>query len=233
MSLKQSAPLNPGLTWLLHKRHYRESSWLCELLTESFGRMSVIALGSQSKKRRAVLIPFQPLWAQLKGDGELKVLTHVESEHPMLPLLGSRSFCGLYINELILKSMTKHDPSPEVFAAYQTCLQQLSQPEQCEASTLRHFELTLLQSLGYGLPFDQLTSQYTYYRYCSEQGFVGLETAEKNSFTRAHIQAIQQRQWTSPELAKTAKHLMRQALQNALNHKSLNCRTLWQNVEST
>ncbi|MBM93715.1 MAG: DNA repair protein RecO [Legionellales bacterium] len=231
MSFKQARAFHPGLAWLIHQRPYRDTSALCEFFTQDHGRISVIVLNCRSKKRRALLIPFQPLWIEVKGEGGLKMLTQIESEGPALRLMGASSFCGLYLNELILKTLTQTDPTSEIFMAYQHALKTLSAQPHQQASTLRHFEMTLLEQLGYALPFHQLKNPEAYYEYSLEQGFIEYTIPADTRLSYDTLKAIEQRNWSTPQQARASKYLMRQAIQAALHDQTLQARTLWQPVE--
>jgi len=60
---------------------------------------------------------------------------------------------GFYINELVLRLTTRHDPQPALFDAYHGALENLKAGAPL-APTLRVFEKRLLQMLGYGLELD-------------------------------------------------------------------------------
>jgi DNA repair protein RecO (recombination protein O) len=104
------------------------------------------------KARLASLLqPFQPLLMSFTSRGEAAQLTSAESDGgdrlPGLPPAALLS--GFYLNELLLKLTTRHDPNSSLFDAYQCALQALGSgpPE----PALRGFELHLLQEVGYGV----------------------------------------------------------------------------------
>jgi DNA repair protein RecO (recombination protein O) len=62
-------------------------------------------------------------------------------------------YCGMYLNELLLRLLHRNDPHPEVFERYRRALSGLSSGDPMQA-LLRVFEKHLLDALGYGLILD-------------------------------------------------------------------------------
>ncbi len=141
-------PLLPG--FVLHRTPFRESSLLLEVFTPS-GRLGLVARGGRGKRSRiaAIVQPFVPLWLSWTGQGDLATLAHVELRPPPLSLTGRALFTAFYVNELLLRLTSRHDPQPELFEHYQWLLWQLVAG--AEEWTLRRFEVVLLAELGYGL----------------------------------------------------------------------------------
>ena len=67
--------------YVLHRRSYRETSFLIELLTPEFGRITVSARGARQRKSTAqgLLQPFTPLMVAFAGKGELMSLSDVDA----------------------------------------------------------------------------------------------------------------------------------------------------------
>jgi len=61
---------------------------------------------------------------------------------------------GFYMNEIILRLLHKHESHPELFDSYNSTVRELSN-DNTEQVLIRYFEKILLQSLGYGVIFDQ------------------------------------------------------------------------------
>ena len=230
---RNKIPLTPCIAWILHRRPFKETSAICELFTEDLGRISAILPNYKSKKKRTLMSPFQPLWIQLQGQGELKKIKQIESHLSLPQLMGHRNFCGLYLNELLLKSLPKGESVPQIFAAYQDSLKQLSDISINQEIILRNFELILLDALGYGLPFEQLDATTAdLFIFCTENGFVPCQRHQEFSFTKASLNAIKNRAWHMPGVLKSARILMRLAMPAAIHHKTIQCRQLWQAVTS-
>lgn len=144
-------------SFILKSIKYRETSLIIDVLTQDFGRFSLLARGIRKAKSTtaAWLQPFIPLTLSYTGGGELKILTDVNSLSPPLELKGMALYCGFYVNELVMGLLHQHDSHPEVFIAYQTCLTQLVAARGIKIeAVLRLFELDLIEKIGYGLQLD-------------------------------------------------------------------------------
>lgn len=144
--------------FVLHQRPYRNTSQLLDCITESHGRIGLIARGSRRSRdgrlgRRALLQPFTPLALSWVRRGELGRLTHVEATAAGYALERDRLLAGYYANELLLRLTARGDPNAEVFSCYSACLAQLGADAHV-ARSLRFFELRLLRALGYGLALE-------------------------------------------------------------------------------
>ena len=66
--------------YVLHRRAYRETSFLLEIFSKSHGRVSLIARGARKERSQTqgLLQPFIPLLLSWAGSGELMTLTQVE-----------------------------------------------------------------------------------------------------------------------------------------------------------
>ena len=68
---------NEWLTaFVLHRRPYRETSYIVDFFTLQEGKISAVAKGVKNSKsdRKSLLQPFQPLNVQLAGKSDLKNL---------------------------------------------------------------------------------------------------------------------------------------------------------------
>ncbi len=138
--------------YVLHGRAYRESSLLLEVFSRQHGRVGLVARGARGAKSRwrNVLQPFRPLLLSWRMRGELGSLSEAE-QVAALPLAGGDVwFCGLYINELLMRALHRGDPHPELFDAYRMLLQQLA-AQQAPQALLRNFEKQLLEAIGFAL----------------------------------------------------------------------------------
>lgn len=152
--------------YILHTQPYRDTSRILEVFTREQGRVSVFARGVRGPKARmaSLLQPFQPLLISFttRGDaGQLVGAESVASSHPHgnpgsltggLPPAALLS--GFYLNELLLKLTTRHDPNAGLFDGYREALTALIAGGPQEPA-LRSFELRLLQEVGYGLDLTQ------------------------------------------------------------------------------
>lgn len=143
--------------YILHSRPYRDSSLLLEVFTAEYGRISLVARGARRKSRGgsagALLQPFTPLLLTFSGRSEMKNLTTTETAGLAVPLRGEHMFSGLYLNELLVRLLHRHDPHPRLFAAYGQALAELGRAGKMD-EVLRRFEFMLLDELGYGFGLD-------------------------------------------------------------------------------
>lgn len=225
--------------FVLHRRAYRETSFLVDLFTPDFGRLTVIAKGVRKKAScsPALLQPFVSLLVSWYGKGELMTLTHVEAIKPPVLLQSECLFAGFYLNELLTYLLQKWDAHPVLFTWYAKTVIAL-QSGKLEQKILRVFEKNLLQELGYGL----LTKEHSlqgerflpdkYYRFTMEQGFVlsgpslNVES-QSNIFSGKSLLAIAAEDWQVAESLKDAKRLSRMVLMSLLGNRTLHSRQLF------
>ncbi len=115
--------------FVLHNRAYRETSLIVEVFGRHTGRFALVAKGVRRPKSRlrGMLRSFHPLLLSWSGSGELGLLTGAEPDGYMRPLAGKALFSGLYINELLMRLMHRHDPHPELFHFYREAIESLNQ----------------------------------------------------------------------------------------------------------
>lgn len=145
--------VNTQIAYILHKRAYRETSSILEVLTKDHGRVSLMARGSRGAKSKIAgnLLLFTPLVISWQGKGSLPYLKSVERADLKAPSLKSKTLLSaMYINELLMYLLHKYDVHETVFEHYHHCLYALENEEKLEI-TLRQFEIKLLELLGFGL----------------------------------------------------------------------------------
>ena len=224
--------------YLLHRRPFRDSSQIIELLTAEHGRLSVVARGVRRKARGgsigAVLQPFVPLLASFTGRAEMKTLTAVEVAGAPYGLRAEAVFSGLYLNELLVRLLHRHDPHPALFARYGDTLDALATAQAPDAA-LRRFELKLLDELGYSLDLatDAASgaplSPDTWYRYETERGLVAISSGQQTdipTFPGEDLIAMAREDFGG-SAGRTAKRLLRQALAAHLGERPLLSRNLF------
>ncbi|MDX1604937.1 MAG: DNA repair protein RecO [Candidatus Competibacterales bacterium] len=206
--------------YLLHRRPYRESSWLLEAFSRDHGRVGLIArgVGRPGSPRRGLLQPFLPLLLSWSGRGELATLTAIESESRPRALSPARLLSGLYLNELLLRLLVRQDPHPGLFEAYRQALAGLADAADEEA-VLRRFELRLLAELGYALTLThELRSgrplrPQQHYRYHPETGATPVTGAGEGIIISGHsLLALSRDELHEPSVRRDAKRLLRGAL---------------------
>lgn len=234
---------NTDLGYLLHSRAYGDTSTIADFFLQYHGRVSLLykgvrKAGKQGAKGR-LLQPFSPLAVSFEGRSELKSGRLLEPSGVPVFLTGSQLYSGLYLNELLVRLLHKEEPCSELFSAYQQAVASLfNLPVEV---TLRRFEQCLLRELGYeltllwdaeGNPIDG----DTYYLYQADHGFTELAVLPRDvdvrqrCFLGRHLRAIYEHQYDEPEVAASAKQLMRLALAPHLGDKPLRSRELFQQM---
>ena len=223
------ATLEPA--WILHQHPYRDSSLLLEVFSREYGRIGLIARGARSARSRwqNQLQMLRPVALSWTLRGELGTLTGVESRGALGVFPGRQVLCACYLNELLLRLMTRHDPHPDIFAAYEQALLMLGDNEE---QALRVFEKRLLQSLGYGLLLDHEFDSGTpvqedgLYEYYLERGPLRRQQhshegifLQGSSLLSLHREDLQQ-----PQACREVKRLMRAALALYLGARPLRTR---------
>jgi DNA repair protein RecO (recombination protein O) len=153
--------------YVLHQRPFRDSSLIMEVFAREYGRMTVFARAARGPRPRfGLLQPFRALLLSWSGRGEAPALTGAENAEGVPGLPAGRLMSAFYLNELLLKLVTRHDPHPQLFDEYEATLAQLrgGVPADDVASAevapaevapaevaLRRFEARLLEFIGYGL----------------------------------------------------------------------------------
>lgn len=230
--------VNQQPAYVLLNRPYSETSWIVELFTRDYGRLSVIAKGARrlKSKVRGVLLPFQPLLVSWSGKGEMPTLTNAEIDIELIELLGDALICGFYCNELLVNLLHRHDPHPELFKDYNALIMQF-QIEQAESETsllIRGFEQQLIKEIGYGINFNnQANSRLpiqndNYYYFEQSAGFVLCDAGHPKAVQGEVILGLADasKRLTS-EQRVMAKHIMRDIIKQILGNKKITSRSLF------
>lgn len=237
------SPYNHALNNLhaqvMHRRAYRETSYIVDFFTRELGKVSVVCKGVRGSKndKKSLLQPFQSLVINLYGRHELKNLSSVESVGAMHRHSGNRLFSALYINELLNRTLLPEVQYSDLYDLYLASLVRLSSDESIEP-ILREFELHLLRELGYTVDLrnDWQTGQaleaQAYYTFVSQHGLQRLigRDQTQNCFSTEELNKIASCQWDKQSL-RCAKIICRMALHPLLGEKPLKSRELFQQLE--
>lgn len=237
MSSERSGKLR-GPGYVLHTLPWRETSLLVEVLTREHGRIALMARGARRPRStiRGVLRAFQPLQLEWFGKGELRTLAHADWGAWQALLGGHGLYCGLYLNELLLRLLARDDPHPGLYDAYAATVSALAVGINDEIS-LRRFELRLLRELGYGLSLEHEGDAQTpvrpdgQYVFEPEQGLrIAAVRTNAVQFSGRALLAIAADDWSEPQTGIQAKALMRLVLSFHLGHQELNTRELFREI---
>jgi DNA repair protein RecO (recombination protein O) len=181
-----------------------------------------------------MLQSFHPLLLSWSGSGELGLLTGAEPDGYMRPLAGKALFSGLYINELLMRLLHRHDPHPELFHFYRGAIESLNQAQGTE-TVLRIFEKQMLESIGYGLVLDRdidsgepIHGDCTY-RYEMDRGPTSLAIRDGDGVRVAGetLLSLARESLETQRALDEAKQLMRAVLRRYLGDKPLATRSLF------
>jgi DNA repair protein RecO (recombination protein O) len=142
--------------YVLHARAWRETSLLVEVLSQTHGRLGLVARGVQGPKRhvlRAALQPLQHIRFDAVQRGELAQLGAAEALDAAPLLVGQSMLAGFYVNELLTRLAPRQDPHPGLYDVYARVRERL-RAQAPLAWTLRRFERDLLEELGFGFDFS-------------------------------------------------------------------------------
>jgi len=223
--------LTPG--YLLHHRPWRDTSRILEVLTREHGRLTLFARGVRGPRAKlaSVLQPFQPLLLSWSGRGEAAQLTQAERAQGCAPLPPAVLLAAFYLNELLLKLTTRHDPLPELFDHYHAALGALRAGASLEPS-LRIFEKRLLEVLGYGLDLgsESLSGRPIkageYYHYRPAQGLIGAGPVRAGALAGESLLALAAEELTDVRALEDARRLLKAALAACLEGRQLTTRTV-------
>jgi DNA repair protein RecO (recombination protein O) len=218
--------LTPG--YILHHRPYRDTSRIFEVLTREHGRLSLFARGVRGPKAKlaSILQPFQMLLLSWSGRGEAAQLTGAESALAAPALPAACLMPAFYLNELLLKLTTRHDPLPLLFDTYHETLQRLREGEPLEPR-LRIFEKRLLEVVGYGLDLSseaqtgKRIEADEYYHFRPEQGLVSSAADTAGALAGASLIGLAHERLAGERELEDAKRLLQAALAQCLEGRPL------------
>ena len=219
--------------YILHHRPYRDTSRILEVISRDHGRLSLFARGVRGPKAKlaSVLQPFQLLLLSWSGRGEAGQLTGAESADHNSPMPAACLMASFYLNELLMKLTTRHDPLPVLFDDYQATVEGLRQGVLLEPS-LRIFEKRLLDTLGYGL--DLATQAQTgkpvepdeYYHFRPAQGLFPTVAEAAGALSGRSLISLASEQLRSGRDLEDARRLLQAALAHCLEGRELSTRVV-------
>jgi DNA repair protein RecO (recombination protein O) len=220
--------------YLLHKRPYRDSSMLIEVLTPNYGRVGLVHRGGRRVGKIGTDIQlFCELSLSWSGRGDLFTLTH--SDITLISGIRDPQYqlCGLYMNELILGLTPRLSPSESLFQGYQSAIFSLPHTSTLELE-LRRFEMALLNTAGYGLQlqYDALTGEAikpdSYYYYDCEAGPIAsnVDGRQWNCVSGQTLIALNSLTLHDRRTSREAKQLLRGVIDHHLQGRPILTRDL-------
>jgi DNA repair protein RecO (recombination protein O) len=214
--------------FVLHTYSFRETSLVVEMFTRDYGRVALLAKGARRPRSalRGLLLSFQPLSLSWSGKNELRILHKADWSGGQPLLRGASLMSGFYLNELLLKLLTRDDPHDRLFDCYRDALARLVDVAD-PAVTLREFEKNLLQEAGYALVLDHeaesgaaIVADRTY-SYRAERGPVLARGGETLQVSGRTLLDIGRGDFTDPRTQQQSKLLMRMLLNHHLGEQRL------------
>ena len=222
--------------FLLHQRSYGETSVIAEVFTLKNGKMSIIARGAKKPKSKffGYLAPFTKLKITYSGRSELKTLTNIDRDFSTSSNSFSKtSYSLLYINELLIRLLPKDAEQEDLFLLYEAFLNKVTSGSDLEL-TLRHFELDLLDMLGYGLDFENDIDKHEEIEPTKKYSFIperGFRESNNSDFSGEDIINLRTSQ-LSKVSKKYLKHLTQTAIHFCLDGRDLASRDIFKRIQS-
>jgi DNA repair protein RecO (recombination protein O) len=218
--------LAPG--YILHHRPYRDTSRILEVVTRDHGRLALFARGVRGPKAKlaSVLQPFRLLLLSWSGRGDAAQLTGAESAEYGPPVPAPCLMAAFYLNELLMKLTTRHDPLPMLFDTYHETLEGLRHGGPLEPG-LRVFEKRLLEALGYGLDLSaeaqtgKPIEPGEYYHFRPEQGLVPTVAAAAGALAGQSLIGLASEHLAGARELEDSRRLLRAALAQCLEGRPL------------
>ncbi|AUH72709.1 DNA repair protein RecO [Legionella sainthelensi] len=217
--------------WVLHKQWSGDTSARVSFLTREFGVVQCLYKGGRTPKKQALLQAFTPLWISLTERYDRYYIQSIESISSTLPLIGHALFAGLYINEILYYALGSNYSDSALFDAYLFTLNNLvsTSDRLVLEALLRRFEWTVLRTCGYSFSLTQeartenLIVADLYYQFVAGEGFV----IDSVGIPGEHILALAQDDLSDAAYLKSAKKIMRQAIDHLVGGREIKSRALY------
>lgn len=227
--------LAPG--YILHHYPYRDTSRILEVFTREHGRLSLFARGVRGPKAKLApyVQPFRPLLLSWAGKGDAPTLTGAENASAVVPMPSACLMAGFYLNELLLKLLTRHDPHPTLFDSYHEALEAMKNAKPLER-TLRIFEKRLLEELGYGLDLtvDCRTGEsidpQEYYQFRPAQGLYPCVADSPGALSGSSLMSLARESIQTPSELEDSRRLLQAALAHCLEGRELATRAVARSI---
>ena len=224
--------------YLLHRRKYRETSAILEVLSANYGRVNCVLKGAYSERKNnpvRVVQAFQPLLIGWVGKSELPTVVNYDANGDPWPLVGSALYCGMYVNELVVRLVGRSEANPTLFSLYESVLADLANSDVALEQTLRRFEKYLLQLCGYGLLLDHegesgnpIDADERYYYHVEHGPERDKNAPDDVEVSGATLLKLANDEYLKSDELQQAKRLMRRVLSRYLGEKPLAARSLFE-----
>ena len=155
-------------SFIIHSKHFSETSMIYDILTDTNGFISIIAKGIKRKKDGLSMQPFKEIQLSFTK-AKLPLLTKHEVLNSYGDVSTKHMLSGLYFNELIYKFIPKNEPLISLFNLYKDQLIFMSDKNNNPDIFLLRFEYLFLKEIGYEINYtyqdnysDKKNSNYYY-----------------------------------------------------------------------
>lgn len=200
---------------VLHRQPLAETDWLLTVFCRELGRLMLVSSSRRKTVELSLHCAYEADWRTLD---EWPTLCAV-SESRTWPLYGDALFCGLYMNELLMRFLNEADPAPALYDRYEATLEALSRGDHPEP-WLRMLEYQLLEYSGYGFSWH-LTSDGVplkagkRYQFCPG---IGLIPSVSGDFLAEWLLPLAGQGPPDSTSWACAKRILRQAIDHALDY---------------
>lgn len=223
--------IDASLGFVLHKRAQGDTSVDVSFFTREQGLIRARATGGRTPKRQSILQPFTPLWLVFDEKKYGSYVRHMEVSSPTFVLPGQKVFAGLYVNELLYHVLHVNQEEPILFSIYEETIRHLAEANSVQRleCILRKFEWVLLETSGFQVSFIYEQDGFSpivagqQYRFIPASGFV----VAADGLRGEHILAIAHQQLETIDVLKSAKLIMRRAIDHLLNGAPIRSRELY------
>lgn len=216
--------------FILHKRQYRETSLLLELMTEDSTRFSAVYPSARRGTKSTVDLCTN-YYVSWRGSGSLVTIIKCEP-FEQFAIRGKALFAAMYVNELLVKTIRDRDSVEGIYAEYRKVLQNLSDEATDLHTVLRSFERTLLKGLGFELVFDTqadgrpVVPNQTY-QFLNDTGFLPVDANDEKGIKGSALLAIDADDYSARETRQVARELLQGAFQQHFGMKPFQSRELF------
>lgn len=208
--------------FVLHKRQYRETSLLIELLTDESTRISAVCPGARKGSKFTIDLCTN-YYLSWRGKGSLVTIIKCEP-FEQFAIRGKALFAAMYVNELLVKTIKDRDSVEGIYAEYRGVLEKLTGEGIDLHTVLRSFERTLLKGLGFELIFDTQADgrpviPHQRYTLLDNMGFVPVETDHDKGIKGSALLAINADDYSVRETRQVAKEILQGAFQHHFGMK--------------
>ena len=221
--------------YILHHRPFRDTSRILEVISRDHGRMTLFARGVRAPRSvtASLLRPFVPLLMSWSGRGEAAQLTRVEAalDIASAALPAATLMSCFYLNELLLKLTTRHDPNAQLYDIYDSTLVALRAGALLDIR-LRLFERDLLEASGFGLELGcdarsgEPVKAGAYYHFRPALGLIEASATDTAALRGSSMLALAAGTLTHTTELEDARRLLRVALDEALEGRELTTRAV-------